>query len=111
MVASNAVRAGRMRGCGEQDRSTVPASIRSATRLLDLFPAPNVPGTGFFNNNFISNGILNNDVDQFDIRVDHRIGAGSDHAVRALQLPEHRSASSRRCSKIRWRRATSPATS
>jgi hypothetical protein len=50
----------------------------AASRLLALFPDPNVPGTGFFNNNFISNGILNNDVDQFDIRVDHRIGAGSD---------------------------------
>ena len=50
----------------------------AAARLLNLFPAPNVPGTGFFNNNFISNGILNNDVDQFDIRVDHRIGSGSD---------------------------------
>ncbi len=50
----------------------------SAARLLNLYPSPNVPGAGFFNNNFISNGILNNNVDQFDIRVDHHIGAGSD---------------------------------
>lgn len=50
-----------------------------AARLLDLYPMPNVPGAGFFNNNFISNGILNNNVDQFDVRVDHSIGGGSDH--------------------------------
>ncbi|HYB94723.1 MAG TPA: TonB-dependent receptor [Vicinamibacterales bacterium] len=50
-----------------------------AARLLALFPSPNVPGTGFFNNNFVSNGILNNNVDQFDIRVDHQIGGGKDH--------------------------------
>ena len=50
-----------------------------AAKLIGLFPMPNVPGTGFFNNNFISNGILNNDVDQFDIRIDHNPSAGSDH--------------------------------
>jgi len=50
-----------------------------AAKLIGLFPMPNVPGTGFFNNNFISNGILNNDVDQFDIRIDHNLSAGSDH--------------------------------
>jgi hypothetical protein len=50
-----------------------------AARLIGLYPAPNVPGAGFFNNNFISNGILNNDVDQFDIRVDHNLDAGSNH--------------------------------
>jgi hypothetical protein len=44
-----------------------------AAQLINLYPAPNVPGAGFFNNNFISNGILNNDVDQFDARVDHRL--------------------------------------
>ncbi|MEO8678739.1 MAG: TonB-dependent receptor [Vicinamibacterales bacterium] len=51
----------------------------SAAKLITLFPAPNVPGTGFFNNNFVSNGILNNDVDQFDVRVDHSLSAGRDH--------------------------------
>ncbi len=49
-----------------------------AQRLLSLYPMPNVPGTGFFSNNFISNGILNNDVDQFDIRIDHNLRAGGD---------------------------------
>ncbi len=67
-------------GCVDAVNKTVNRSCfdSSAARLLDLFPAPNVPGTGFFNNNFISNGILNNTVDQFDVRVDHRMGAGSD---------------------------------
>src|SRR5690606_33416032 len=37
-----------------------------AARLITLYPEPNVPGAGFFNNNFITNGILNNDIDQFD---------------------------------------------
>ena len=49
-----------------------------AAQLINLYPAPNVPGAGFFNNNFISNGILNNDVNQFDIRLDHNLAAG-DH--------------------------------
>lgn len=49
-----------------------------ARRLLTLYPAPNVPGAGFFNNNFISNGILNNDVDQFDVRIDHLLRTGGD---------------------------------
>jgi hypothetical protein len=47
-----------------------------AAQLINLYPAPNVPGAGFFNNNFISNGILNNDVNQFDIRLDHNLAAG-----------------------------------
>ena len=50
-----------------------------AAKLIGLYPLPNVPGTGFFNNNYISNGILNNNVDQFDVRVDHNLGAGRDH--------------------------------
>jgi hypothetical protein len=67
-------------GCVDAVAKRVSASCfdSSAARLLNLFPAPNVPGTGFFNNNFISNGILTNNVDQFDIRIDHRLGAGSD---------------------------------
>jgi hypothetical protein len=44
-----------------------------ARQLVALYPMPNVPGPGFFNNNFISNGILNNDVDQFDVRIDHTL--------------------------------------
>jgi len=49
-----------------------------AAKMMRLYPLPNVPGAGFFNNNFVSNGILNNDVDQFDIRVDHTLHAGRD---------------------------------
>ena len=50
-----------------------------AAKLVNLYPLPNVPGAGFFNNNFISNGILNNDINQFDVRVDHNVGAGRDN--------------------------------
>src|SRR5688572_4644471 len=77
MVAANAFVPA---GCVDAVAKTIARSCfdSSAARLLDLFPAPNVPGTGFFNNNFISNGILTNNVDQFDIRIDHRLGAGSD---------------------------------
>ena len=49
-----------------------------AARLVTLYPEPNVPGTGFFNNNFISNGVLTNDINQFDVRVDHHVGSGRD---------------------------------
>jgi Carboxypeptidase regulatory-like domain/TonB dependent receptor len=45
-----------------------------AARLMTLFPLPNVPGAGFFNNNFISNGILTSDIDQFDVRADYNAG-------------------------------------
>ena len=44
-----------------------------AARLINLYPLPNVPGAGFFNNNFISNGTLKNDINQFDIRLDHNL--------------------------------------
>jgi hypothetical protein len=55
-----------------------PSCIDPVARgLIALYPLPNVPGTGFFNNNYISNGILNNDVDQFDLRIDHNLGVGS----------------------------------
>ncbi|MCA1585183.1 MAG: TonB-dependent receptor, partial [Acidobacteria bacterium] len=46
-----------------------------ASRLVGLYPLPNVPGDGFFTNNFISNGILNNDVNQFDLRGDHTLSS------------------------------------
>ncbi len=49
-----------------------------AGRLVGLYPLPNVPGEGFFTNNFISNGVLNNDVNQFDLRVDHTL-SGNDN--------------------------------
>lgn len=48
-----------------------------AARILALYPLPNVPGTGFFGNNFISNGVLNSDINQFDARVDHTL-SGND---------------------------------
>ena len=95
-------------GCVDAVAKTINRSCfdSSAARLLSLFPAPNVPGTGFFNNNFISNGILNNNVDQFDVRVDHRSARA---AIRCLRATASRTptATSRRCSRIRWRRATS----
>jgi hypothetical protein len=78
MVASNAFVPA---GCVDAVNKLINRSCIDpvAAKLITLFPAPNVPGTGFFNNNFISNGILNNDVDQFDIRVDHSLAAGRDH--------------------------------
>ena len=77
MVASNAFVPA---GCVDAVNKTIQRSCFDpiAARLINLYPMPNVPGTGFFNNNFISNGILNNDVDQFDVRVDHNLGKGSD---------------------------------
>lgn len=67
-------------GCWDAGTRQINASCIDpvARRLLALYPMPNVPGSGFFNNNFISNGILNNDVDQFDIRIDHNLSAGGD---------------------------------
>lgn len=49
-----------------------------AAKLVTLFPQPNVPGSGFFPNNFISNGLLRSDINQFDVRVDHNLGSGGD---------------------------------
>ena len=44
----------------------------NATKLLNLFPAPN--SSGLFNN-YASNPAINNDTDQFDVRVDHNISS------------------------------------
>jgi hypothetical protein len=44
----------------------------NAIKLLNLFPAPN--NSGLFNN-YTSNPIINNDTDQFDVRVDHNISS------------------------------------
>lgn len=78
MVATNAFVPA---GCVNAANKTINRSCFDpvAARLLALYPQPNVPGTGFFNSNFVSNGILNNNVDQFDVRIDHNLGAGSDH--------------------------------
>jgi hypothetical protein len=64
-------------GCVDAaNRQISPGCIDpTARQLINLYPLPNVPGAGI-NNNFISNGILNNDVDQFDVRVDHNLAAG-----------------------------------
>jgi Carboxypeptidase regulatory-like domain/TonB dependent receptor len=40
----------------------------NAIKLLNLFPAPNLPGLF---NNYAANPVLSNNVDQFDVRVDH----------------------------------------
>ena len=45
---------------------------QNAIKLLNLFPAPH--NSGLFNN-YTSNPVLNNDVDQFDVRVDHYFSA------------------------------------
>ena len=68
-------------GCLNAAAKTISASCIDpvAARLINLFPLPNVPGAGFFNNNFISNGVLNNDINQFDVRLDHSFGAGRDN--------------------------------
>ena len=44
----------------------------NAIKLLNLFPAPN--NSGLFNN-YLSNPAINNDTDQFDVRVDHNISS------------------------------------
>ncbi|MSO34913.1 MAG: TonB-dependent receptor [Acidobacteria bacterium] len=78
MVATNAfVRP----GCVDAVNKVISAGCFDpvAAKLINLYPMPNVPGAGFFNSNFISNGILNNNVDQFDVRVDHSLSAGRDH--------------------------------
>ena len=76
MVASNAFVPA---GCVDAVNKIISRSCFDpvAAQLINLYPMPNVPGAGFFNNNFISNGILNNDVDQFDVRVDHRLSGAS----------------------------------
>jgi len=62
-------------GCVDAANKTISPSCIDpiARQLIQLYPQPNVPGSGFFSNNFISNGILNNDVDQFDVRIDHTL--------------------------------------
>ena len=44
----------------------------NAIKLLNLFPAPN--NSGLFNN-YSSNPVINNDTDQFDVRVDHNFSS------------------------------------
>jgi Carboxypeptidase regulatory-like domain/TonB dependent receptor len=62
-------------GCVDAAAKRISASCIDpvAARLIQLYPMPNVPGEGFFPNNFISNGILDSDINQFDIRLDHSL--------------------------------------
>jgi hypothetical protein len=49
-----------------------------ASQLIQLFPAPNVPGSvapSGVSNNFLSNPNEPDDTDQFDIRIDHRFSS------------------------------------
>jgi len=76
MVASNPfVPAGCVNASTKQIN---PACIDPvAAALIQLYPLPNVPGSGFFTNNFLTNGVLNSDIDQFDVRIDHSL-SGAD---------------------------------
>jgi hypothetical protein len=40
-----------------------------ALKIVDLFPAPNLPGSG---GNYLNNAVLRNDVTQTQVRLDHR---------------------------------------
>jgi hypothetical protein len=51
----------------------------TAAKLVQLYPLPNAPG---ITNNFVSNGILDNTIDQFDVRADHQITANDRAFVR-----------------------------
>ena len=81
MVASNPFVQG---GCVNGAAKTIAASCIDpvAAALIKLYPQPNVPQAiaalgipgAFVSPNYISNGILENDVDQFDLRVDQNVG-------------------------------------
>src|SRR5262245_23491766 len=71
-------------GCINPATKTVTPSCIDpvANSLMALYPQPNLPQAmaalgvpgGFVSPNFISNGLLNNDIDQFDIRSDQSLG-------------------------------------
>ena len=61
-----------------------------AARMVNLYPLPNVPGDGFFSNNFLSNGILNSDIDQFDVRGDYTLDASNSLFARYSFQNTHR---------------------
>jgi hypothetical protein len=72
-------------GCVNASAKTISASCFDpvAAKLIGLYPLPNVPAAiaqygvpgGFVTNNYLSNGILNYDINQFDGRVDHTLSA------------------------------------
>ncbi|HXH07361.1 MAG TPA: TonB-dependent receptor, partial [Vicinamibacterales bacterium] len=75
-------------GCVNPAAKTVsPACFDPvAAQLIALYPMPNIPQAvaahgvpgGFVSPNFISNGILDADTDQFDVRIDSTAGGGRD---------------------------------
>ena len=85
MTASNPFVAA---GCVNAGAKTVNPSCFDpvAARLIGLYPLPNVPAAigqygvpgGFVSNNYLSNGVLNYDVNQFDARVDHTLTPNRD---------------------------------
>ncbi|MGQ0734800.1 MAG: carboxypeptidase regulatory-like domain-containing protein [Acidobacteriota bacterium] len=89
MVATNAFVPA---GCINATAKTVnPACFDPvAVRMLNLYPLPNVPGTGFFSNNFLSNGLLNSDIDQFDTRADYTLNAANSMFARYSFQNTHR---------------------
>ena len=75
-------------GCVNAAAKTITASCFDpvAAKLIGLYPQPNVPAAiaqfgvagGFVPNNYLSNGILKYDINQFDARVDHTLRANRD---------------------------------
>lgn len=78
-------------GCVNTAAKTITPSCIDpvALAILSFYPEPNiasaiakhgVPGS-FGGPNYISQGILNSDIDQFDVRVDHAFPAGKDQLL------------------------------
>jgi len=75
-------------GCVNAVAKTITAGCFDpvAAKLIGLYPQPNVPAAiaqfgvagGFVPNNYLSNGILKYDINQFDARVDHTLRANRD---------------------------------
>ena len=75
-------------GCINTVAKTISPSCfdPAALALLALYPSPNIPSVvarqgqagSFGAPNYISNGLLQNDVNQFDVRVDQNIRTGRD---------------------------------
>jgi hypothetical protein len=75
-------------GCVNAAAKTITAGCFDpvAAKLIGLYPQPNVPAAiaqfgvagGFVPNNYLSNGILKYDINQFDARVDHTLRANRD---------------------------------
>ena len=97
--------------------STRAASIRLRARFRTTIRSPTsrpswpTPACGSFGNpNYISNAVLNTNIDQFDVRIDHTFGSGRDQLFGRYSFQDA-PRTSRRHSTIRSRTATSQATS